>query len=172
MPRVRLEIGARADHWPTQDAIVIPYAAEVFPQFFELASCSVRVLVAERTFWEKATILHMWYHAGQDKPFRDRQSRHYYDVVMLYEQGIGKRALADMDLLDKVAQHKKVFFPAAWAKYEEAKPGTLRLLPPISRLRELERDYRKMREMIFGEPPSFERILAVLQSIETAVNLS
>ena len=35
MAHVRLEIGARADHWPAQDAVVTPYAAEVFPHVFE-----------------------------------------------------------------------------------------------------------------------------------------
>jgi hypothetical protein len=29
-----------------------------------------------------------------------------------------------------VARHKSVFFAAAWAKYDEAVPGTLRLVPP------------------------------------------
>ena len=49
------------------------------------------------------------------------------------------------------------FFPAAWARYADAKPGTLRIVPPDARLPELEQDYRKMQEMIYGEPPAFER---------------
>ena len=55
-------------------------------------------------------------------------------------------------------------------KLREARPGSLRLVPPSSRLPELEQDYRKMREMIFGEPPPFERILTVLREIESLVN--
>jgi len=168
---VRLEIGARADHWPTLQATVTPYAAEEFPQPFRDPVCSVRVLAAERTFWEKATVLHAWHHAPANKPFRDRQSRHYYDVVRLYEKGIGKEAIRETNLLLKVAEHKDVFFPAASAKYEEAKPGTLRLVPPQARLLELEQDYRKMQEMIFTEPPSLGHILDVLEEIEALVNL-
>src|SRR5262249_39635087 len=78
-PFVRLEIGARADPWPTSEEIVTPYAAQDFPQAFKEPACKVRVLAAERTFWEKVTILHRWYHRA-DKTFPDRQSRHYYDV--------------------------------------------------------------------------------------------
>ncbi len=46
----------------------------------------------------------------------------------------GKAAIKDTDLLLKVARHKEVFFPAAWARYADAKPGTLRLVPPDARL--------------------------------------
>ena len=70
----------------------------------------------------------------------------------------------------KVARHKKVFFPAAWARYEDAKRGTLRIVPPDTRLSELEQDYRKMQEMIFGEPPAFESLLDTLREIERKIN--
>ena len=169
-PLVRLEIGARSDHWPTVEATVTSYAAVEFPGAFREPGCRVRVLAAERTFWEKATVLHMWHHAPADKRFRDRQSRHYYDVVLLYEHELGKAALRDTELLLKVARHKEVFFPAAWARYADARPGSLRLVPPDARLPELEQDYRKMREMIFGEPPNFERLIEVLREIERHVN--
>lgn len=169
-PVVRLEIGARSDHWPAIEATVTSYAAAEFPDVFKEAGCKVRVLAAERTFWEKATVLHMWHYAPADKKFRDRQSRHYYDVVQLYQHELGKAAIKDTELLLKVARHKEVFFPAAWARYADARPGTLRIVPPDARLPELEQDYRKMREMIFGEPPVFERLLEVLREIERHVN--
>jgi hypothetical protein len=169
-PVVRLEIGARSDHWPVVEASVTSYAAEAFPDVFKEAGCKVRVLAGERTFWEKATVLHMWHHAPPEKKFRDRQSRHYYDVVRLYEHELGKAAIRDTDLLLKVARHKDVFFPAAWARYAEAKPGTLRLVPPDARLPELEQDYRNMQEMIFGEPPTFDHLLDVLRGIERNIN--
>jgi hypothetical protein len=169
-PVVRLEIGARSDHWPAVEATVTPYAAADFPTLFKEPGCKVVALAAERTFWEKATVLHMWHHAPADKRFRDRQSRHYYDVVRLYEHPLGKAASIDTDLLLKVARHKEVFFPAAWARYTDAKPGTLRLVPPDARLLELAQDYRKMQEMIFGKPPTLEHLLEVLREIEQAIN--
>jgi hypothetical protein len=167
---VRMEIGARSDHWPAIEATVTPYAAEDFPRVFKESRCRVHVLAAERTFWEKATILHMWHHAPADKKFRDRQSRHYYDVVRLYEHELGKVAIKDTGLLLKVARHKEVFFPATWARYADAKPGTLRLVPPGARLSELEQDYRRMQEMIFGKAPEFEQLLDALREIEKEIN--
>ena len=169
-PVVRLEMGARSDHWPVEIATVTPYAAEQFPAKFQNPRSTVRVLAAERTFWEKATILHAWYHANPDKPLRDRQSRHYYDLVKLFEAGVGGRALQRLDLLAAVAAHKAIFFADSAAKYDEAKPGSLRLVPPLSRHAELRADYVKMREMIFGEPPSFDHLLTVLIEIEQRIN--
>lgn len=170
-PVVRLEFGARADHWPIVEAVIVPYAAEDFPRAFSAPECHVRVLAAERTFWEKVTLLHMWHHAPADKKFQDRQSRHYYDVVRMYEHGLGKAAMENTGLLLEVARHKEVFFPAAWARYADAKPGTLRLVPPDDRLPRLEQDYRRMQEMIFGEPPTFKRLLEVLREVEQAINV-
>ena len=83
---------------------------------------------------------------------------------------MGKAAVKDTDLLLKVARHKEVFFPAAWARYADAKPGTLRIVPPNTRLLELEQHYRKMQEMMFGEPPTFERMLELLRQIEAEIN--
>jgi hypothetical protein len=37
-------------------------------------------------------------------------------------------------------------------------------------MQELEQDYRKMREMIFGEPPAFEQLIEILREIERHVN--
>jgi hypothetical protein len=169
-PIVRLEFGARSDHWPAVDAKISSYAAQDFPDAFSDAECMVRALSAERTFWEKATVLHAWHHAPAEKVLRDRQSRHYYDVVRLYENGLGKTAMKDTGLLEQVAKHKTVFYAAGWARYHEARPGTLRLVPSALRLEELRRDYESMREMFFAAPPSFDHLLAVLMEIETGIN--
>ncbi|MFA5141114.1 MAG: nucleotidyl transferase AbiEii/AbiGii toxin family protein [Elusimicrobiota bacterium] len=169
-PVVRLELGARGEQWPAERSTIASYAAQAIPKPFKEPECTVPVLSAERTFWEKATILHALFHSPADKPLRDRQSRHYYDVVKLYEKGPGKKALGDLSLLASVVKHKAVFFQSAAAKYDEAVPCTLRLVPPPSRKKELETDYARMREMIFGVPPSFDDIIAALEDIERQVN--
>jgi Nucleotidyl transferase AbiEii toxin, Type IV TA system len=168
-PVVRLEMGARGDQWPAEAKAIVPYAAEAVPKPFKDPRCPVRVLGAERTFWEKATVLHACCHCPEGRPWKERQSRHFYDVARLYEAGVGKKALADLELLRKVAEHQAVFFRSSWSRYEEAVPGTLRLVPPEHRRKELDEDYRKMGEMIFGEPP-LERIVTVLGEIERGVN--
>jgi hypothetical protein len=169
-PVVRLEFGARSDLWPASDAEVRSYAAEYFPDAFQTPTCTVHVLEAKRTFWEKATLLHAEYHRPKVRLGADRLSRHYYDLVQLSHTAIYQDALADQDLLTRVAKHKDRFFPVGWAHYDEARPGTLRLVPHPELRAMLEVDYEAMQEMIFGEPPSFASIVERLETVEAQIN--
>ena len=67
-PELRLEIGPLAAWLPHEDRLIVSYAAEQFPKVFERQECLVRVLKAERTFWEKATILHQEAHRPAGNP--------------------------------------------------------------------------------------------------------
>lgn len=170
VPDIRLELGARGEQWPAEQATVTSYAALAEPKPFKEPSCEVKVLAIERTFWEKATILHAWHHLPPSKPLPERQSRHYFDLANLYEKGHGKKALTKVDLLKSVAAHKSIFFRSPPAKYETAVPGTLRLLPTPLRRKELESDYARMRQMIFGEVPPLDHVFDVLGELERKIN--
>jgi hypothetical protein len=167
---VRIELGARSDHWPAGVYPITPYAAEEFPSYFTEPASRIRTLEAERTFWEKATILHAEHFRPETSAAADRISRHYYDLYRMAIVPVAEKSLARMDLLDRVAEHKRVFFRSAWARYEDARPGSLRLLPPEERLATLRADYDKMREMFFGDRPPFEQILDVLRELEKKIN--
>lgn len=52
-----------------------------------------KVLNAERTFWEKATILHQYAHLPETKEIKSRHSRHYYDFYKLLNSTIKQEAL-------------------------------------------------------------------------------
>ncbi|MGB3563416.1 MAG: nucleotidyl transferase AbiEii/AbiGii toxin family protein [Thermoanaerobaculia bacterium] len=166
---VLLEIGARSDHWPSVEASVRSYAAETFPDVFAEPSCKVVVLAAVRTFWEKVTLLHSQYHRNDPRK-SSRLSRHYYDTVMMARSEIKAEALAKLDLLTDVAQHKQVFFPAAWAKYSEAEPGSLHLMPKPELETALEKDYEQMAQMFFANPPTLKEIMTELGQLETEIN--
>lgn len=169
-PAVRLELGAGSDPYPVGSYRITPYAAEAFPQAFKEAECSLIVLEAERTFWEKATLIHAEHHRPADKPTPLRISRHHYDLHQLAQSERGRRALAHRELLRRVAAHKQVYFASGWARYEIAATGGLRLVPPEPRLKGIEQDYEQMRDMFFGPFPRFEEILATLQALETEIN--
>ncbi len=170
-PVVRLELGARGDPWPTGRHEIMSYVAEEFPDIFAEPTCSIVALAVERTFWEKATILHAEYHRPDNRPIGDKQSRHYDDIAMLSESDYGDRALGQLDLLARVAHHKSVFFRSGWAHYETAGPGTLRLTPSQERLAELSADYAKMRPMMFDRaPPRFSHIMNTIADLERRIN--
>ncbi len=167
---VKIEMGARADHWPCETKTVTPYVAEQFPQGFKEGSCEVKVLSAERTFWEKATILHAEFHRPADKVIPERFSRHYCDFYELIRKGVATSAVEKPELLARVAEHKSLFFRSASARYGEAVRGTLRIAPPEHRLKPLRDDYGKMQQMFFGEPPDFDSIIALLSQWESEFN--
>lgn len=166
---VKIEFGARSDHWPVEIVRIAPYIANISGGRV-IEGPSVRVLAAERTFWEKATILHMIYHYQSDKKVPPRMSRHYYDVFAMVDSPIYKKALKNIALLNQVSEHKALFFKAAWAHYDTAKPGTLRLVPREDQVSQLKNDFRQMQQMFFEEPASFETIIEKLRIVEGQIN--
>ena len=166
-PLVKLEFGARGEIDPSIEKPITPYVADIFPQFFDAPSGSVHVLTAERTFWEKATILHAMYH-GTKK--RDRMSRHYYDTYMLAQQGVADKALLDKQLLEQVVRNKSLMFADNKASYETAKIGSLHLMPNPEALPDLKRDYTAMSVMFMKEAPNFETMMQRIADLEKQIN--
>ena len=170
-PEIRLEIGPLAQWIPHACYEVTSYAAEALPDLFEKSGCSVNAIKAERTFWEKATILHHEAHRPESSPVPARYSRHYYDLhLMASEVSVKTAALSDLDLLQAVVEFKKKFYPRGWANYDEAKPETFKLIPPERVLNALRKDYDAMQDMIFGRCPSFNEIVDGLAELEAEIN--
>jgi hypothetical protein len=167
-PFVRLEFGCRGDVWPSERRPVQPYIADALPGTLVQPASEVHVLRPERTFWEKATLLHAVFHSGK---MPTRLSRHYYDLARLYRHEYGQNAKADFGLLASVVEHKKIFFREAAARYDLAKPGSLRICPPDEKIARIRADYREMREMFFtNEPPTFDSIMVDLRDLEDRIN--
>jgi hypothetical protein len=169
-PEVRLEIGPMAAWLPQSVRAIRPYAAEYFPDAFRLAATEVPTIDAERTFWEKATILHQEAHREPGKPLPPRYSRHYYDLYRMSLAPVAEEALDRMDLLDDVVEFKKRFYRSPWANYDAARPGTLRLLPAAHHRKNLAQDYDKMQAMLFGSIPDFNTIEQGLMDLEERIN--
>lgn len=149
--------------------VIRPYAFDVVPGVFENPVCEVVVIAAERTFWEKATILHKEAHRKNKIP--QRHSRHYYDLYKLALSRVRATALADANLLRDVVAFKQRFYPSAWARYDLAVPGSLELLPATpSQVKDLAQDYEEMQVMLFGAPPEFREILDELKHLEAEIN--
>lgn len=169
-PQVKLEFGSLYDQRPTGAHSIKSLTAEVFPKLFREPSCQVVALEAERTFWEKATILHAEYYRPVEKQVPVGISRHYYDLYCLSLTTIGERALADTKLLDRVREHKQTYFRSGWAHYETAVSGSFHLIPSSERQAQIERDYRGMADMFMATPPKFEKILTQLKIMESRIN--
>lgn len=170
-PVVKIELGARSDTDPSETPTIQPYLAEALPELFDDAAFQVRTLAPERTFWEKASLLHEETYRPESSGPPARLARHYYDLWSLIGAGVAQRALANPDLFERVVAHRRVFFRRSREAQHSLKPGSLRLMPAVNLRPAWERDYAAMREtMFFGDVPRFDEILAVVEDFERQFN--
>jgi len=170
-PIVKIEMGARSDTEPAEKPQIIPYLAEAFPEVFGPCSFEVRVLAPERTFWEKAMLLHEETYRPAGKTRKPRLARHYYDLWCLIKKGIAARAVQHKDIFIRTAKHREVYFNWSWMDYTSLKQGTLRILPLKEQEASWRQDYQAMAgEMFFGDIPGFNEILQVIGEFERSFN--
>lgn len=164
---VKIELGWRSTTTPAETRTFKPYLAEHFPVLMKSPDVRCAALLPTRTFWEKVTALHA-------ESFRDEVplffSRHYSDVGEIFQTNLGESAARDLATLDDVRAFKQRYYPAAWARYDLAVPGSLAIVPSNAKIRALISDYREMRMMFLREPPAFEEVLAHLRALEKLVN--
>ncbi len=173
-PEVTVEFGARstgeprAEHTVTCDAA--PYLPEVtFP------SARPLTMAAERTFWEKATAVHVF--CRQQRIRGERLSRHWHDLVRLDDAGMAQKALADRNLACAVARHKSKFFrekdaAGTWIDYGTAVSGDLQLVPEGVFGKGLAEDYGRMLTdgMLLDDGESFEHLMHRCGELQARAN--
>lgn len=167
---VKLEIGSLTNQRPLGRHPLRPWLADSFPALFQDWHCEVTALELERTFWEKATILHAEHHRPEGHDMPVRHARHYADFARLLGHPKAETYLADTAMCLRVAEWKSRVFARKWARYELAKPGSFKLVPPDSRLKYLEKDYVAMRPMFLSDPQPFDELLSALSAAERLLN--
>lgn len=166
---IKLEIGPLALWNPQEKTRLHSFVATAFPEL-QLHEPYVPTIKPERTFWEKITILHLEHYRPETSTIPTRYSRHYYDVYKIAQSNIKQIALAQLPLLDEVAQFKKQFYARSWARYDEARAGSIRLLPAPHSDEILRKDYMNMKQMIFGDYPQWDNILQLIEKLENEIN--
>lgn len=169
--RILIELGGRNVIDPNERLTVISDISALVSDL-DLPSAEVVVLSPERTFWEKATLIHVECNREEFKTGAKRLSRHWYDLRMLATHDSGKVAINNRELFEDVVRHKQVFFNAAYANYEACLANEFRLIPNDGAITVLRTDYEEMLRagMMYGDPPSFDDIIASLREIEHKAN--
>jgi hypothetical protein len=173
-PSVMLEFGARSTGEPASVRDISCDAAGLVDGI-EFPTARPRVMHAERTFWEKATAIHVF--CLQERLRGERFSRHWHDIVRLDDIGIADSAIADCALAKSVAQHKSMFFAEKAADrspidYEAAVGGGLQLTPSGEGRAALEHDYTRMVEdgLLLDEAETFDELLFRCAKIQDKAN--
>lgn len=172
---VMLEFGARSTGEPFERRSIECDAAGHL-QGVTFPEPMPQVMRAERTFWEKATAIHVFCKQGV---FRGggRFARHWHDVTRLDGAGIADAAIADKELATAVADHKRMFFnekssSGELINYQIAVSGGLCLVPENAALETLATDYRRMVDdgLFLNEVESFDALLLRCKDIERRAN--
>ena len=174
-PAVMLEFGARSTGEPSELRLIHCDAATHL-QGVEFPTATPQVMRAERTFWEKATAIHVFCAQGA---FRggDRFARHWHDVTRLDAAGFVDAAIADKTLAGAVADHKSVFFAERNSQgdvidYHAAVTGGLQLVPDDVALAKLATDYQHMVDdgLFLDDAEPFEALLERCRVIQQKAN--
>lgn len=168
---VLIEFGGRNITEPNAEHNVEPDIAQYLTDLTFPCS-TVRVLSPARTFWEKATLMHVECQRNELRTGAERLSRHWYDLAMLANRDHGQTAIQDRALLEDVVKYKKAFYNAGYANYDACLIGQLRLIPKDEMLVALRDDFHRMISagMFIDAPPTFEAIVDSLRELETIIN--
>lgn len=168
---VLLEFGGRNVIDPHDRCVIVPDIAAETPEL-DYPAATVTVLSPARTFWEKATLIHVECHRRRLADSPDRLARHWFDLTCLAAHDVGRMALSDRDLLEDVVRHKKVFFHASYAQYDRCLDGQLRLAPDDDQLAGLRSDYEAMRKarIVGDDAPEFDVLIEGIRVLEARVN--
>lgn len=170
IPHVRLEIGPLAEWMPSHITSIVSFAAEQYEGLFEQKNTEILTIDAERTFWEKITILHKIANFPDRKALPHRYARHLYDVYCLGNSEIKKSAFERKELLEKDVAFKQKFYYAKSAHYETATLQTISLIPKDEIMQPLRNDYAAMANMFYGKAPGFDEILSFLSELENEIH--
>ena len=172
-PQVKLEFGARSTGEPAEIRPVTCDAASHLHEI-EFPTAKPRIMLPKRTFWEKATAIHVFCAQGIDG---DRISRHWHDLVRLDDKGFAQAAFDDKPLAKEVADWKSKFFREKDSNgnpidYVAAISGKLQLVPDESIRKELEADYKKMADdgVLLGDVEPFDEIMKRCTALQERAN--
>lgn len=168
---ILLELGGKNSIEPTHEHALSPYL-ESHVSSVAFPNAMVPVLAAERTFWEKATLIHAECNRPNVRENVDRMSRHWYDLAQLSEGEVGTSAIADTGLLEDVVHQKDILYYSGSADYAACLAGGLRLVPEDPLAKSLADDFKKMDgDGMFWQPPGdFSEVLAKLGQLEGQFN--
>ena len=168
---VLLEFGGRNVIDPNEQHTITPDMVAL-THGLDYPTATVTVLSPLRTFWEKATLVHVECHRGHLSEHPEPLARHWFDLTRLAAHDIGRAALADRQLLEDVVRHKTVFFHAGYANYDQCLDRRLRLVPDDDQLAGLRTDYDAMRAaaIVAADAPEFDAMIEEIHTLEANVN--
>ena len=160
--RVLIEVSSRSLMEPSEHREINSILTSVFPdQAFKTDPFSISTVLPQRTFLEKIFLLHEEFSQEAAKIRIDRLSRHLYDL----------EKLKDTELYKGIVAHREKFNALRGLDYSNHIPSKIKIIPPREIIKEWEKDYETMaKNMIYGEPLSFDALIIRIKELQNRVN--
>lgn len=150
---VKLEVGARSLLEPTNEAIVTSIIEDELPVSTTVKRVMIPTALAEKTFLEKAFLLHELF-SSQSQREANRKSRHLYDLAQMMKTDIATRAIANDELWNTIHHHRELFTSMSGVDYTPDIRKRIKLLPPDVIIDDWRNDYKDMQSsMIYERNP-------------------
>ena len=163
---VKLEVGARSLLEPYMKATVKSIVEEELPVNTTIRQVAIPTALAEKTFLEKAFLLHELFSSRSPRE-ANHKSRHLYDLSQMMATDIAERAIADDNLWNAIHHHRELFTSMSGVDYTPDIRKRIVLLPPNDALDNWRKDYSDMQAfMIYGEKPTFDELMAKMKDLE------
>jgi predicted nucleotidyltransferase component of viral defense system len=170
--RVLIEVSSRSLMEPSAHREINSILTSVFPdQAFKTEPFNISTVLPQRTFLEKIFLLHEEFSQETAKIRIDRLSRHLYDLEKLMDTEHGKSAIKDSVLYKGIVTHREKFNALRGLDYSNHIPSKIKIIPPREIIKEWEKDYQTMaKNMIYGEPLSFDALIKRIEELQKRVN--
>ncbi len=168
-PDVELEIGARSLFEPYEVNKVRSFVEENFSNIqTTLVDSDIMTAAAEKTFLEKAFLLHEIFSVVGGGVNASRKSRHLYDLYMMMDKDFAIAVIQNDDLWNNIQHHRKVFTSVKDVDYTYDIRKNIQLVPHKDIFSIWESDYAAMFEnMIYGpNKPTFNDIIEKIKVLQ------
>ena len=166
-PIIKIEAGSRSLLEPAEDKVINSMVETTLPTISTtLENSLIRTAVAEKTFLEKAFLIHELFSVSNTVEAH-RRSRHIYDLHMMMQKGIADKAIHDDDLWETISHHRSTLTSMQGVDYTPDVRDRIQLVPPKDCQDNWRNDYELMTgAMIYGAKPTFAELLSSMNNLE------
>ncbi len=167
-PVVMLEISARSLMEPCTVTKVKSMVENNYPNIqTTLVDSDITTANAEKTFLEKAFLIHEMFSVEGHGRKADRKSRHLYDLSEMMKHGIDDKAIKNDDLWESIRRHREIYTSVSGMDYTPDIRKRIILIPREDIISAWEKDYTDMKDdMIFGDKPTFDELIDMMKTLQ------
>ena len=165
--KVLIEIGSRSLIEPSQNVEMRSIIANSYPHAsFAEPLMPVPTVIPQRTFLEKAFLLHEEFQRPPENIRVKRMSRHLYDLERLMDTGFARNALEDVSLYRSIVDHRSKLTAISGVDYSMHSPDTINFVPPDFIIEKWRNDYSFMQaNMIYGKSLPFGKLIERIKEL-------